>query len=248
MYPLKSWYVTGKSYGWGNLTKSYQAFIRWKAIYNLMDITNRSGNIVIVGAWNPAIINPPWLTKEVFDIPEEMDEPVKLEVSTNPLDPPKFTIRDVAFVGRRDRLMIIPSNFTEDNFQSVEDKSRIILDKLSHTPITAFGQNFEYLCETASGDDIDVFDFNDNIEELFGTTNYSLESTAIAKTLRLENHALNFTRILSGNILKVRFNFHYEVSSAKDARNQLENSIRENFKLANLVMAELNAEPETDGG
>ncbi len=212
-----------------------------------MDITKRSGNIVIVGAWNPAIINPPWLSKEIFEVPEDVDEPVKLELSTNPLDPPKLTIRDVAFIGKRDLLVLSPSNFTEANFKSVEDKARIILDKLPHTPITAFGQNFEFFGETATVDDTDVFDFEDNIHELLGLIDYSLESTNISKTLRFENHVLNFTRILSGSSLTVKFNFHYEVTSAIDAKNQLENSILTNFGLAKSVITNLGADLDSDG-
>jgi len=117
---------------------------------------------VIIGSWNPAILNPDWLSRKIFDKPDGVEMPVKLELPTKAGMPPRYTLEGVIFVPAMDRLMITPEDTKEENLQLVENKTINLLNILSHTPVAAFGQNFEFMENDPSDDLLSDFSYLTN--------------------------------------------------------------------------------------
>lgn len=97
-------------------------------------------NIVFVGAWNPAIINPNWLGKWVFK-----RERVQWDVLVPVMGGQRvmrFAEDDVQVVLEDQRLQVAPLNLTRKAMDAAQQTATAILGLLDHTPIGACGINY----------------------------------------------------------------------------------------------------------
>jgi len=200
-----------------------------------MSITGNQTSLVIIGAWNPAILNPEWLTKEIFKKAVDSKTPVRMEFATNPVMPPKYTIEDITFVPGMDRLMIIPQNLEDINLQSVEEKAIELLNTLSHTPILAFGQNYEFTVNDL-GEKI-LSDFTKINETIINHVEQKeLVTSQITTSHKNGNSLLHFTRIFSKGSMLLKFNFHYDVISAHDAIEKMKGAFVKNINTIKQIL------------
>lgn len=174
-----------------------------------MQLKKGETSLVIVGAWNPAILRPDWMAREVFRFQEGAQAPVTMEFAMVPGAPPKFTMADISFVPMKDRLILYPKETTSTALAYVEAKALEILAQLPHTPVVALGENFEFFDESPTRDQMRVFEVEDPLVQRC-TLPFERSTTTITSSLKLENCTLNLTQSLSGSILSVKFNFHYE--------------------------------------
>jgi hypothetical protein len=174
-----------------------------------MQIKKGETSLVIIGAWNPSILRPDWLAREVFHFPEGSQAPVTMEFAMVPGAPPKFTMGDISFVPMKDRLMLYPKETTQTALADMEAKALEILAQLPHTPVLAFGENFGFIDESPARDQLRVFEVEDLLVQKC-TLPFERTTTSITSSLKLGNCTLNLTQSLSGSVLSVKFNFHYE--------------------------------------
>ncbi len=195
-----------------------------------MQIVREATNLVIIGAWNPAILQPSWLGRHVFGIPEGQPLPVKMAFTPIPGAPPKWTIEGITFVPSHDRLFLSPVDLNQDTLSAVETKAIAILNLLHHTPVGAFGQNFHFVDEQPAPELVQIFALNDDAGDRIEPANV-LVSTSITTSYAIGNCVLNLTRSFSNGRLDIKFNFHYDTSSAADAVAKLANTFSVNYGL-----------------
>jgi hypothetical protein len=195
-----------------------------------MQIVRNATNLNMVGAWNPAILQPSWLARHVFRRPEGEQVPVTMAFATIPGAPPKWTIEGITFVPSLDNLLIEPASLEEAALSSAEDKAVTILEMLPHTPIAAFGENFQFMDNQPTPDLLRVFELNDDAGERIEAEN-ELSSTSITTSLQLSDCLLNLSRQFSDGRLTLKFNFHYETTTAADAAQKLRGSFSRNYGL-----------------
>lgn len=182
-----------------------------------MHIKKGETSLVIVGAWNPSILRPDWLAREVFRFPEGSQAPVTMEFAMVPGAPPKFTLGDISFVPMKQRLILYPKETTPTALADVEAKALAILTLLPHTPVVAIGENFEFFDDSPTRDQMRVFEVEDLLVQRCGLP-FERTTTSITSSLKLENGTLNLTQSLSGSVLSVKFNFNYENSGANGGK------------------------------
>lgn len=194
-----------------------------------------SPSMVIVGAWNSAIIQPSWLGRQIYGVPEGDEFPVVVEMATTPKAPPRFTIGDIAYVPSDTNLMVFSSSVDMDALGDMENKVINILRALPHTPIVAFGQNFEFVDNDPGQQLLEIFDLNDNLSDRINS-NFELASTSIKSTLNIEGHQLNLTRGLEGGRVVISFNFHYQVRNAEQAVENMGDTFANNYRFATDIL------------
>lgn len=196
-----------------------------------MQLQSEATSLVIIGAWNPAILSPEWLVKEVYKKPEGEQLPVTMEFASIPGMPPRFTIMDTRFIPNIDKLVISPHVFSKEALASIEEKAITILETLPHTPIAGFGENIGFTETNPTPEQLQLFRLNDNLAERFHITVENV-STTIKTSLKLNGCILNLSHQFSNGELKINFNFHYEVKSAREAVEKLRDTYVNNLNTA----------------
>jgi hypothetical protein len=200
-------------------------------------------SIVLVGSWNPAILQPNWLAKHIFNKADDEDIPVEMQFATTPGLPPRFKMRDILIVPAFDRLTLFSNGLNTANLAATESAVLEILKLLPHTPISAAGENFKFVVPEQQ-EVVDMLNVDNNWAEYLDF-DYEQVQTEIRSTLQLKDMQLNIFRARSDSEITIHFNFHYPATDAQTAAKQLANSFNANCDFAKNILANLNV-PLTD--
>jgi virulence-associated protein VagC len=195
-----------------------------------MIIREASTSIVIVGAWNPAILSPEWLARWAFGRAQGDQVQVQMEFSSIPKSPPILTIDQVIIIPSESRLVIRPQRSSEDLISRAEGVAVRILETLPHTPVRAFGENIEFDEEHASEEDTRMFRIHDHFSGSPQLEGLERKEMSIVDSYATRQNILKITRTLSGESFSIKFNFHYDVTSTEQATEQIRGTFLENFR------------------
>ncbi len=165
---------------------------------------------VVAGSMNPGIIHPEWLRKENILTGEEAWELEFVELGA---PTPAFRDSKLMWQCRYDR-MIVTSLKDADAGESVA----LVLEKLSHTPITAVGNNFHFKLSRAE-DRTRLFKemLSQPFESLASRKLPPISSTATFQIGR-NDALLNLTLESSkADVHTLVFNYHRPANSAANA-------------------------------
>jgi hypothetical protein len=112
-------------------------------------------NLVIVGAWNPAIVAPNWIKQEFPDLVPSNE----YQVSYNPGAVPRirFSMEGIQIDPTGGRLRFRPEKADRSRLEFIPQLAAAICQRLPHTPTTAVGNNFIYQLE--NDERFEIFDF-----------------------------------------------------------------------------------------
>lgn len=203
-----------------------------------MKYLNTESNLVILGAWNIAILQPNWFLKHFKEFKKEEKIPVEFLASTNPRM--RFKLNDILICPENGRLTLFPQNNSIENLNFITKISSGVCEKLYHTPITATGNNFIFELEENESHVMDNFldtekqnDYYENI----GLQNFNNRS--FTHSFSFSNYILN---IAYNNKLKdktiLTYNFHYETKTKEAILNAI-NSLVKNFERASELNSKL---------
>jgi len=183
-----------------------------------MNITNTNSeafNIVILGAWNPAIFSPEW-AKEY--LAEDKTGEVVLAIPINsPINPPRLTLDGINIYPSIQMLAIDCENYNDKSLTACSNKLIKISQLLSHTPISALGINFRFIGtlddSTVLGE---IFTFGDAPK--INTDKYGFSSSVIKLTFNLTGSdvILNLSIEMLANEIKMEFNFHTNIQKLNE--------------------------------
>lgn len=166
---------------------------------------------VIIGAWNPSIINPTWLKNEFPDLIEEDKFPMTF--IPYPFARIQFKIKDILIEPVKGRLLITPIKRNKKIFTFISKLSYGIVDKLPHTPIEAVGHNFTYKLENKQHFLLDQFIAHSKQNKFY--TECSLPNfirSQIKHSFSYPDYRLNISYDNEKDINTISFNYHYDVS------------------------------------
>ena len=199
-----------------------------------MQLLDSETSLVILGNWNPAILQPNWIVRHGFGTEEELT--VLLEFSPIAGMPPRFTIEGLRILATNDHVLVNPEQTTADSLELAENVVGSMLDRLSHTPIRAFGQNFEFSEDDVSPRMSQLFNIYDRLAEQIDFP-IDVRDTTLRSSYGIGETTLNFTRkLLADGTARLIFNFHYEVTSAANACELLQGSFVQNFERTNQIV------------
>lgn len=174
--------------------------------------------LVIVGAWNPAILVPKWFSHHVLERQAGDTFPLQVEIDPDSGRPPRlrFQFEDFEVLPAADRITFSPRALNQHTLVSAERAARRLLELLPHTPVGAFGQNFEFIeTEPADGQ---IRQFNAAsafwMSEVDGLR---YEQTAAELRTRVvfdQVKQLNVMKQWENGAIRIRFNFHYQTSGS----------------------------------
>ncbi len=178
-----------------------------------MKIKPEGWNLNLVGSWNPAILNPNWLSKNVFHVDTvtiEMGllQPGGVQVS--------LTENNVNLLPYKDRVMLRPLNFNDDTLDLCDKYARALLTLLPHTPVAGIGVNMSFSIIKDYPDKI-IFLFEDDDKLDFSNYNTTILQKIYTRKLSISEIApveLNLKVIydnisLDDEVIVIEFNYHH---------------------------------------
>ena len=132
-----------------------------------MKLDLRKPVFVFVGAWNPAIFQPGWIARHLFEIPEGEKVRAEAMVPTVPNQEAILYIEDIGLAVTNERVQIFVNGFDDETIQCCEQVAVQLFKTLPHTPFGSFGINFNFV-EDDPGDELfDMLRTKDGIDEHF---------------------------------------------------------------------------------
>lgn len=184
--------------------------------FNLNDAT-----LVIVGAWNIAILDPQWIVRNALQVPPGTKIPVEMEVSMGIATNFRSKINDLFFMPSPDKFIINPSKENEELFRLADSAAINLYKTLSHTPIQAIGYNFTYILDADETYTIDITNCaGTEYPEIYKKIDaIARPETNIQHSLLLgtdDSVVLNIHYNTTSNNKLIKMNYHYQVN--KDAK------------------------------
>ncbi|OIN72561.1 hypothetical protein BL247_10885 [Ralstonia solanacearum] len=132
--------------------------------------------------------------------------------------PPRLTLGNVNLYPMAATLMLDCVQFDDDSLRAVGQTFGTVCDLLPHTPIAAIGVNFRYSGKIADEPQLaELFLFSDSPK--IDADKYRSTSAAVKRSFRLEDGGiLNLATESVGADVRIEFNFHFEVTSAAEAK------------------------------
>ncbi|KAF0143828.1 MAG: hypothetical protein FD156_2306 [Nitrospirae bacterium] len=200
--------------------------------------------LVIVGAWNVAIIEPQWIVKNALQVPSGTKSPIEMEVSMGLATNFRSKINDLYFIPSNDKFIINPSKENEELFKLADFAAINLYRTLSHTPIQAIGYNFTYVLDADENYTIDIANCaGTNNSEFYKRINaIARPETNIQHSLLLgadDAAVLNVQYNITSSNKFLKMNYHYQVN--KDAK-KIEKALgkfNNNYQHATLVNSAL---------
>lgn len=176
-----------------------------------MKLDKPSNTLVIVGGWNRHIFTQDWIKRYLFPGEKEkftIDMMVAQGFNTQFVSP-QISSKEVEILFQENRLNFNPVENKNENFDRIQDLALQLAHYLPHTPVTAYGVNFLFTEETASGDLINLIRPRDleKIEQFGG----SLTNEQYTRGLVLNGRILNITIKLEGEKVSFDLNFHFNI-------------------------------------
>ena len=104
-------------------------------------------NVVVLGAWNPAILTPEGIAELVFRVPK--GTAIAVEVPINVPAPHRVTHAGLAVVVGPGSLEVTTDTYDCDSLKRACECARHAIEELPRTPLSAAGVNLRYRCDEA---------------------------------------------------------------------------------------------------
>ena len=194
-----------------------------------MKIDYYASSLAIVGGWNPNIINPYWIRKNLLD-QSDLNDPNQEKVNIDiQMDTASSIRRSTLTASFREIKITFTDNRLDfslsegSNFTLLEKYALKTCNRLPNTPVTAYGMNFAFTDEKISENLINIVNVaqskNFDTPLTFEQYNFGLDldgiNTNISIDIRNKNGRSGF-----------RFNFHFDIDDLSKFKSGIsENSI-----------------------
>lgn len=178
----------------------------------MKEIFNNINHIVVVGAWNMAILTEDWVKNNILNDVDKytIEYPVAGSGSL------KYSTEDFSFYIVLGRLYFNVIRDTDTAAKRTIEYARRLFRLLVHTPINAMGINFVFEDEGRCA----VFDGLGDTADLTSAVAKSINKTEITRHFEInERENLNFKITQIDNITEYNFNFDYKVNTPLDIVN-----------------------------
>lgn len=196
-----------------------------------MKLDLRQPLIVMSGAWNPAVLQPGWILRHLYAVPDNETHDLQLVLSSDTRKQAAY-FRDVGISASTSRVEIFLNSLSPEAIQLGEAIGARILEKLPHTPFGALGINFQFTAEQVPPGLADRLATPDHLDEQFSIA----MSEAISRIRLSTDLQLNFTRRLSDSGAVLDFNFHHLVPTTAAAMPLLRDAIARYRRQSHEIM------------
>lgn len=179
-------------------------------------------SFVVIGAWNPAILQPQWLKKH---FPKHIPDNCRIEIaSSGTASAIRMNYDRVIIDPNNGRLVLTPKVLDEEAMVYISELAKGIYGLLEHTPVVAAGCNFVYKLEPCESFTVDDIEKDERIVDLYNGLGEQgeLVSKSIRHTFSLPDCSINVNYDYIGTDRILRMNFDYQkTKSVEKAANSL---------------------------
>ena len=197
-------------------------------------------NLVIVGAWNRAILTPDGIRRRLLELPD--GTPIEVEIPLDILAPFRVRHEGVTIIpSERGLELSVASPGTDQLALAVTYASRA-LSCLPETPVSAAGVNLRY---RVTGDLTSLHRLVDaEINNIISDQGFAITASETKRTLSFEPGTLNLQIAQDpAGECAVRFNFHRDSNRPEELATWLERHV-EFINCSERILRSLNLEIE----
>jgi hypothetical protein len=178
-------------------------------------------NIVLVGAFNPAILTPKWIAQNALGYgPDQAFQVEFVAPVTGFGGVPTFTFDGIAYSPSFQSV-----TFHLANSNTMEARQRVlsvvvsILSKLPHTPVQGVGLNFGFTVPNPTAQLQALAKAHDELSEALsnGESDGEIVARSWSNTVTWKGALVTMQLLASGPSVSIDANFHYNASSAAAA-------------------------------
>jgi hypothetical protein len=179
-----------------------------------------NSNLVIVGAWNPAIISPVWLRQQFPNLLP--GDQIEAEFIVHPTVSVRFKINDIRIDPSNGRLTLSSAANNEERLRFLPQLAHAISERLPHTPVIAVGFNFVFRVEANRRLAIDRFLDERGQGQLYADLGLATRTgRQVTHSFALTQGTLNITYEYKADETTMNFNFHHAVAGGQQVREVL---------------------------
>jgi hypothetical protein len=172
--------------------------------------------VVLAGAFNPAILLPPWVAVHGLGHPAGQDFQVEMLAPVGGTGQARFAFDGIAYsAGFKNFILHLDGAQVAQSERAVVAVANI-LRQLPHTPVTGIGFNFCFLVEEPSASLLALMTTHDGLTDSFDGDS-EVVTLRWGNTVKWEQAIVSADCELAGGQAIVTFNFHYSTDSANVA-------------------------------
>jgi len=194
-----------------------------------MQLEREYNIFVLVGIWNRGIFTPDWVTK--FLMPDEKN--IQVEIPLNSDGSFRFSTTDFRFFIIGNRMIFSIINKNHEVYDKITEIANRVSNTLPHTPVSAFGINFNF--EAEENEKLKkLFEFFDN--ESINQKGLEFSKATISRTFKMDESDLNLNIIKEGDIYRIHMNYHHNIKDLVDFKGKFDNDIIRSFENKSLEL------------
>lgn len=179
-----------------------------------MKLLSDRTTLIIAGAWNPAIVNPNWIGREILKYPLDKQFTVGIALPIQDMSvagvQPRLTFETLSMTATAQSLTFFIDAANEVQIAKTFEVASKVLRTLSHTPVVALGINFGYsigmFCKRVEA----AFTSNSSLLEAVGDQHGVAAQQSWSVALQLNDHLLNVAYTDQKDNKEVTLNHHFE--------------------------------------
>lgn len=174
-------------------------------------------NVLIIGAWNPAILSPDGIRRRLFNLPD--NTPIDLELAVDRPGHFRVAHNGMVVVPTMNSLEVFPRISDALSLQRACELAALALMQLPETPVTAAGVNIRYDFTELPDAIHDLI--KASVDDFLSDRSFKIEKKVALRTLTYNPGVLNLQITEGTPGGTVEFNFHRESSSSDELRDWL---------------------------
>ena len=179
-----------------------------------MKLLSDRTTLIIAGAWNPAIVNPNWIGREILKYPLEKQFTVGIALPIQDMNvaglQPRLTFESLSMTASAQALTFFIDAGNDAQILKTFDVASKVLRTLSHTPVVALGINFAYSVGAFCKRVEEAFASNSSLLHAVGDQHGVAAQQSWSVALQLNDHLLNVAYSDQKDNKEVALNHHFE--------------------------------------
>lgn len=193
-------------------------------------------NVIVVGAWNRAILTPEWIGRYLFQAAS--GTPVAVEVPLNVPGPWRVCHDTIAVLVGQGTLEIATNTCTDEVLDRARNCAKLAMDELPRTPLVAAGFNIRYRSNEAPPELASVLACQ--LDDIISGKELVIGQRRLHRSLSFNEGALNLELAVHPDEgTSVQFNFHKGSAQVGELRSWLSLPISDVRGIVETIMDSL---------
>lgn len=199
-------------------------------------------NIVLLGAWNRAILTPNYISAKLFGLSE--GDGIEVFVPVDVLAPIKVRHQGLSVIPNSSRLIIETSKHDFDSLNRAKDVAKKALEELPLTPVGAVGYNIRF---KGTKTNLNISEGIQLTLDPFSDEGFEVSSNGVLYRLSFREGWINLKVDIQVSDLFIELNFHRESREKEDLSAWLDVPIDEVKEAISKISKALGVKLEEQG-